>query len=277
MGLIAKALDPLVNLFRRQESFPDVCYDECNAAGLEASFTGLTPALCENGSNFRVLYDQCVLCVRRFTTNSTSEQSNEAVIPDFQRYLDYCETQNNETQLVDVNALLSSWSSHATAQTAIEESLSSAGYNITTTTTSSLNVTSPTTSSPDATATDSRISQANSSSPPNVEVIVPAVVVPVVTVSIGLVIAAFFFLRLRRKRRMALLREGNKGPDYEGKAQLHADSLRPELDGMAVTESELSGTAQLAELPAREPVGSEMDADNVRDSVSDARRRRDTD
>ncbi|KAL4938720.1 hypothetical protein BDV06DRAFT_225729 [Aspergillus oleicola] len=185
---------------------------------------------------------------------------------------------NNTTELVDVNALLSSLSSHASAQTALQETLSSAGINLITT--SSLNETSSTIFSTDTTASQTETSQsdstADSSSSPDVEVIVPAVVVPVVTISVGLAIAAFFFMRWRKKRRIALEQEGAMETDYEGKAELHADSFRAELGGVMM-ERELSGPLrqdQIAELPAREPVGNGMDADNLRDS--DARMRRDT-
>jgi hypothetical protein len=53
---------------------------------------------------------------------------------------------------------------------------------------------------------------------------------------------------------------GAAGDGFDDKAQLHADEFRPELDGLAVAKKKpVNVDEDLAELPAREPIGAEMD------------------
>jgi flagellar basal body-associated protein FliL len=100
-----------------------------------------------------------------------------------------------------------------------------------------------------------------------VKIIVPAVVVPVVVLLVVAVIAAWAFMHRRQRQQQEVDSSTTPGNNYEGKAQLHADPFRPELDAVATVKGKAlsPNESEVAELPARELVGSEMDADG-RDS-----------
>jgi hypothetical protein len=69
----------------------------------------------------------------------------------------------------------------------------------------------------------------------------------------------------RRKRRQYEGQGSRHATDFEGKAQLHADPFRSELDDENSMRKQLPSELQedgivVAELPSREPVGAEMDS-----------------
>jgi hypothetical protein len=77
-------------------------------------------------------------------------------------------------------------------------------------------------------------------------------------------------MRRRQRKRIEVRKQHGtlaSSDGYEAKAQLHADPFRPELDGRGVV-SEVASTSRetsdMAELPASEPVGSEMDSTSNR-------------
>jgi hypothetical protein len=78
--------------------------------------------------------------------------------------------------------------------------------------------------------------------------------VPTVAAIIGIISCILFHLRWCRSKQWPV-----SLPEYEeGKAQLHADESRPELDGRAINPGLADSQRVMAELPARELVGSEM-------------------
>ncbi|KAL2870123.1 uncharacterized protein BJX67DRAFT_378661 [Aspergillus lucknowensis] len=270
-----RTLDVLARRQTGSGEVPAVCFDDCNNAVLEAQNVGRVPELCAPDSTFTILREECASCITSQISNDNSsdgQSETDTLPPDFDQYIDYCESESDNPDSPDIVSLLESWSSLAATQSAIQETLSSLGYNFLTTSTDvstgTTSTTLPTTSTtllPTASATgnptESPNANSQSSTSPDIGVIVPAVVVPVVFVSLIAVFAAIFFLR-RRRRQTALERERGRKSDYEGKAQLHADAFRPELDAVdAVKKIYPSELAQneVAELPAREPVGSEMD------------------
>jgi hypothetical protein len=96
------------------------------------------------------------------------------------------------------------------------------------------------------------------------------VVVPVVVLSLVLVFVGCVLMRRRRRKRIEVQKQHGtlaSSDGYDPKAQLHADPFRPELDGRGVV-SEVASTSRetsvMAELPASEPVGSEMDSTSNR-------------
>ncbi|KAL3481074.1 hypothetical protein BJX99DRAFT_254052 [Aspergillus californicus] len=274
MNLFARGLaSPLAKKERRQLTnpveeliLPGQCYDDCNTAGLESN---LTPETCVS------FYDNCVSCAERFANSDDPDSGQSAVvIPGLSPVSVYCANETNSTNTVDLNSLLSSWSSLLETQSALQESLGSLGYNpssfatMTMTTDDGVGTVSPppTTSAPStASATDSASqndSTSNSPGSPNVKVIVPAVVVPIVVLLVVVAVVAWALMRRRQKRQTAM--GAASGEDHEGKAQLHGDGFRPELDANATTKKKTTLSAlnshAIAELPAREPVGGEMDA-----------------
>ncbi|KAL4782608.1 hypothetical protein BJX76DRAFT_287310 [Aspergillus varians] len=243
-------------------------------ASLLAQDTGLNPSLCATGSEFMQAYLTCVNCLEdTLSTNETSggrPAGNQ--ISNLNQIIGYCGGEESGTDTggaLDINSLLSSWSALASTQSAIQATLSSLGYNFSTTPTgtgtrtgtgvASTTLLGTATATATATATGGTDTGSDSSNS-NVKVIVPAVVVPVVVVLIAAVVAAWVFMR-RRQRRQGMEQNGVGKEEYEGKAQLHADSFRPELDSaMLVKATSTDRIDGVAELPAREPVGSEMDA-----------------
>ena len=238
-------------------------------ASLEAEQVGKSPALCDQDSNFSSLLDQCTDCVREATESGTA--SNDLIPPELSQYIDYCASLGNNTDQIDaveVSTLLASYSSLVASQSAIEEALSSVGYNLSTNTTDM-----PTTTTPEPRATPT-VSETAARSPdadmdkpdtnsPNTKVVVPAVVVPVV---VCLIAAAAVIWALMRRRRRQQMQQDNGFPEgFDGKAQLHADEFRPELEAVTPAKEKSTDPDEhrvVAELPARELVGSEMDATN---------------
>ncbi|KAL4864488.1 hypothetical protein BDV12DRAFT_201098 [Aspergillus spectabilis] len=269
------------DLIRRQSessTLPAPCYDDCNSAYLEAQHTGKVPELCEPGSAFLSLYDVCATCISA-NLNSTDADSTspEEEIPDFAQWVGYCEDAGYETGngtsnggADGINELLASWSSLSSSQSALQASLSSLGFEFSSTasTTSSdgnVNDDTSTTAPPQtstAPETANETANQNGTEPSNstdVGVIIPAVVVPVVVVFLIIAVVSWVVRRRRGKRRAAATLDDS----YEGKAQLHGNSSRFELSADSI-EYELDGDGSrhgndIAELPVREIVGSEMD------------------
>ncbi|KAL4804207.1 hypothetical protein BDV18DRAFT_161967 [Aspergillus unguis] len=276
----ASVFDILRRRVRRQQEqptdvqeVPDLCYDVCTYAARIAQQTGRTPSLCAADSSFMNSYETCTTCITVYTTGDAGNgTSANETISFLSGYINYCNNEGNGTDIVDIKDLLASWSSLEQSQSQIVESLASAGVDVTTTTTSQ-NATATTTTgtsgavpSETGNAADSDPSSAaeataadSSSSSDNIGVIVPAVVVPVVCV-LGAVVIAWVLLR-RRKKRRELEAAKTDTDSNEGKAQLHADEFRPELSGTAAAEMATDrDEGFVAELPARELVGSELDA-----------------
>lgn len=89
---------------------------------------------------------------------------------------------------------------------------------------------------------------------PSRQVLAPAIMVPTVAAIIGIIGCIFFYRRWRRSKQRPV-----SPPEYEeGKVQLHADEFRPELDVRAIDPELADSQRVMAELPARELVGSEM-------------------
>ena len=126
-------------------------------------------------------------------------------------------------------------------------------------------------------ATSSRSSSPPPATPPDrspehppgsiARTIVPAVVAPVVVVCIAFAILAYFLWRWRQRLRAQqakVLEESAEPSEFGGKAELPADKSRSELDGIATDagkgECKELDTNEVAELPAREVVAAEMDA-----------------
>ncbi|KAL5050839.1 hypothetical protein BDW71DRAFT_203557 [Aspergillus fruticulosus] len=264
-----------------------------DAAAVEAQSTGKSPALCAADSPFMDKYDQCTLCVERYPTDTTND-TIPAPVPDviassFSEFLEYCESLDNNTDIIDVNSLLASWSSLAITQSAIQETLSSLGYTNFSTTATTMETAADAsgletagTATPTATSVngDGEVENGNGdettpgSAGPPVGVIAPAVVVPVVVCLVAAVIA-WMFMRRRRKR-WEIEKAAATGDGFDGKAQLHADAFRPELDGLGTAKKNVLSVDEdedgLAELPAREPVGAEMDGQGRRELDGEGRK-----
>lgn len=196
-------------------------------------------------------------------TTKSGNASDDLIPAGFDQFIDYCASQGNGTDQIDavaVNTLLASYSSLVASQSALEDALSSRGYNLSTTTDT------PTTTTPETrpTLTASQTAGSGTDGPdtnsPNTKVIVPAVVVPVVC----LIAAAAVIWALMRRRRRRQMQQNNGDTDgFDGKAQLHADEFRPELEAVTIAKEKSTDPDEnsvVAELPAREPVGNEMDA-----------------
>ncbi|KAI9370919.1 hypothetical protein BJX61DRAFT_63335 [Aspergillus egyptiacus] len=236
---------------------PRQCYDACNAAALEAQAQDKSPALCEPGSDYMVAHRSCEDCIWSYLDElvSSSEGPEQDVVPLDLQFLGYCDDRLFE---------LLAFSSLLATQSALQESPSSTGYNFTTPTpTPRVESTPP---APPPTTTDSArqtetTAEPDSSESTPTQVIVPAVVVPVV--SLALAAASIWFL-IRRRHKRSKAQQAMLSQVYEeDKPQLHADSIRPELDAVTTARAELDQDSQVsgpAELPAREPVGAEMEA-----------------
>lgn len=142
-------------------------------------------------------------------------------------------------------------------KSSVDTQLSSLGFTDSTATsvavTSSMSTTS-TQPPPRIITSSSTTSPNNNGSGPSAQVLAPAITVPTVAALIGIFSCIFFYLRWRRSKQQPV-----SPPEYEeGKAQLHADEFRPELDGRAIDPELADSQRVMAELPARELVGSEM-------------------
>jgi hypothetical protein len=144
-------------------------------------------------------------------------------------------------------------------KSSVDAQLSSFGFMDSTTissatATSYMNTTSITQSPPRTITSSNTSSPINNGGGPSAQVLAPAITVPTVAAIIGIISGIFFYLRWRRSKQQPV----SPPEDEEGKAQLHADEFRPELDGRAINPELAGSQSVMAELPARELVGSEM-------------------
>ncbi|KAL2813847.1 hypothetical protein BJX63DRAFT_393422 [Aspergillus granulosus] len=76
------------------ETIPGVCYDECNAAGLEAQLVGKTKSLCNGPSPFMDMLADCRSCCDRWGEDDNLT-FDEGLMPDFQQFLGFCQDQDD--------------------------------------------------------------------------------------------------------------------------------------------------------------------------------------
>ncbi|KAL2848414.1 hypothetical protein BJY01DRAFT_246426 [Aspergillus pseudoustus] len=242
------------------ENIPAQCFDVCNSAALEAQHENNNATLCAPNSTFLNLLDSCSRCIEQNVAAGNGTASPETVAQDFQDWLGFCGSDNGNIGS-PVVAILAGYDFSTTATATIT---GDAQTNIAATPGGSSSTLTPT-GSPTDTATINGDGGGDGSGSPDIGVLVPAVVVPGVVVFVLLVGCAFMFRR--RKQRIQIPRHGALGDGYETKAQLHADPFRSELDGrglVAEAPSRSDGASTIAELPARELVGSEMDSTSNR-------------
>ncbi|KAI9038947.1 uncharacterized protein KD926_010047 [Aspergillus affinis] len=253
-----------VSLARRQDItfIPGQCYDDCNDTALGVQQDSKNSSICEANSPFQQALGLCRECINAFAKddNSTSCGDNgwDSVRSTFQRFLNLCEGSTNTTDAQKVVELLSS-------KSVLDCSLAQLTGTGTGTETTTSALTTTTTSESPGMITITAIPSNSASSSLNAEVIAPSVVVPVMVV-IAAIIAAALFMRRRRRRRQkqtpgddAAIDSDNKS-GFFGKLELPADSFRPELEGANPAEMRVANPGVIAELPAREVVGSELDA-----------------
>lgn len=255
------------SIIRPTQSIPShLPSPKTDEAAIEPQTLGKTPELCASNSTFQVALANCEECVAGSNqTSNVGQQLN----PTFAQWLNFCATQNDDSPAATLETLLSSKSSIAAAESSIDARIASLQGN------SSIASTSATTTlSGDATSATQPPNQITvyatssntippSSDSPRVSVIVPAVVVPVVVVIVAVVVGAVFLRRRRRSKRAHIGSVVVAAEDeYKGKPELHADEFRPELEDNRTVELDTVKPTQreAAELPAREVVGSEMDA-----------------
>ncbi|KAL3448807.1 hypothetical protein BJX65DRAFT_306811 [Aspergillus insuetus] len=90
-------------------------------AALEAQASNNIDIICAPHSVFLDLRVDCTTCIERFIAAENGTALQQDLGPTFQQWINYCDTVeiNNSTQEVDINALLSSWSSLAATQSAL--------------------------------------------------------------------------------------------------------------------------------------------------------------
>jgi len=280
MEFLRRALRALVR--RDNTTVPALCYAACNNAYLAAQNLGQNAALCAANSTFLTSFTDCQdCCLANGYTNATLQTYVE---PEFAPFLNYCSAQSAQpeggsgtpltsigtagptpiTSSVNLAQSSSLASMLSQAKLSLMAEASSLGLVLGTTEQVTSTVFYTAKPSPSQNAT----SASATSSPPltkststNRAWIAGAVIGPLFFVA--LVILAFWLWR-RRKRR-TVVTAYRQQPDEENKedmikAQLHADSLqiqRHELEGHPTAEL---GDERVPELPALEPVGSELSA-----------------
>ncbi|KAJ5698028.1 hypothetical protein N7462_000033 [Penicillium macrosclerotiorum] len=140
---------------------PGVCYNDCNDAALEAESSGKTPELCDSDSAFSVGLGNCRNCISHYA-RSASEIYSQTLLPSFAQFLDYCSevqatassttepstttstattitsaTVVTNTAFIGTSAAISvtgnqSFSSRATGQVIVSDTLNSAGRSLST-------------------------------------------------------------------------------------------------------------------------------------------------
>ncbi|CAG8983387.1 hypothetical protein HYALB_00000554 [Hymenoscyphus albidus] len=210
---------------------------------IEAQKTGTSPALCAPNSTFQVGYHNCQDCVQKFGDPTA------AIPSDFQPFIEYCAQPAQSITSAAITGPTSSITSFSSLPNFTE----------TTTATATVYFTSspPVTASvanlqADETTLPSPISNSETSSTSkNHTGVAGAVISPALVL---LSVASFFFMRRRRNRKVRdaqAMRERGGEDDITGyKAQIHGDS-------MVKVHHELPAE-DWPELPAREPVGSEL-------------------
>ncbi|KAL4928885.1 uncharacterized protein BDV17DRAFT_291212 [Aspergillus undulatus] len=255
-----------------EQSYPAACLDECSLSSEESQSVGNDPDICSPDSSFWHLYDGCTSCIEESisTGNSTGNSMGEQAggnVNELEQFADFCEAERNTTVSVRIDELLSSWSSLASTQSVIQDMLSSLGYNSSSTTTTpntsifhgSTTITA--TSTPTASDNQNETARApvSDSTSPNLGVIIPAIVVPVLIIPLASLFAACVVMGRRRRRRIEFEQRRAAGELYVGKAQHHADPAVAVVKNRA-SETSRTSAGEIAELPAREPRGGRMDA-----------------
>ncbi|KAH0543415.1 hypothetical protein FGG08_002273 [Glutinoglossum americanum] len=234
---------------------------------LEAQNIGKVPQLCTPGSMFLSALASCEMCID-VHTNSTGFTSPSG----FQQFLDYCSAvptpSSSTTGSPDLVSLVAAFSSALGSLSAYMASHTLipplTGTGLATTlgnTTASL----PSTVSI-ATARETSGLSSLISSPPlrtSRKWVIGAVVGPLIFITIGAVMG-WIFLRKRYKFSLTRVEPEHSNAledEYKDKPMLHADSIKPaQVGNMGVGARE-----EAAELPAREGVGPELAADELRD------------
>ncbi|OKO95843.1 hypothetical protein PENSUB_10864 [Penicillium subrubescens] len=220
-------------------------------------FTGLNAVRRDSPSDIsEACYNGCN-CIAK-SSASTSSSASLNWLSSFKQFLNFCQEQDtggkNNTVIADVSKIVSLLEE----KSLVDAQLSSFGFMDSTTissvTATSMKTTSTTQSPPRTITSSSTSSPIKNGSGPSAQVLAPAITVPTVAAIIGFISCIFFYLRWRRSKQQPV-----SPPEYEeGKAQLHADEFRPELDGRAINPELADSQRVMAELPARELVGSEM-------------------
>ncbi|CAG8955837.1 hypothetical protein HYFRA_00011706 [Hymenoscyphus fraxineus] len=248
LSRVVRGIAQSFQLWKRDSTIvPAACYSQCNNAYIDAQKIGKTPALCAKNSTFQVEYLSCQDCV---LINSDSDPTAAiSITTRFQSFLDYCAQPAQSITSAAITGPTSSITSFSSLPNFTE----------TTTATATVYFTSspPVTGSvanlqADETNLPSQIS--NSGTPPISKShtwVAGAVIGPALVL---LSVASFFFIRRRRNRKVRdaqAMRERGGEDDATGyKAQLHGDSV-------VKVHHELPAE-DWPELPAREPVGSEL-------------------
>ncbi|KAJ0123513.1 hypothetical protein J7T55_011978 [Diaporthe amygdali] len=69
---------------------PNICYDSCNNAYIEAQSRGEAPSLCDQDSAFTNYYEGCIACMDQNATQ-IQDSTRQALDSFFSEYIDYCE------------------------------------------------------------------------------------------------------------------------------------------------------------------------------------------
>ena len=232
-------------------------------AALNAQHVGKNPSLCAPDSGFQQSFRACEKCLNQFR-NDCSVSVPDDLVPSMQKYVDYCNDATGSGNDLEANAqkiqlLVKSNACLSSSLADLQSSLSHSSTEAPPAATSARPSSSPPATPPD---------RSPEQPPGNIaRTIVPAVVAPVAVVCIAFAILAYFLWRWRQRLRAKeakVLEEIAEPSEFGGKAELPADKSRSELDGIA-TDAGNEGckeldTNEVAELPAREVVAAEMDA-----------------
>jgi hypothetical protein len=266
-------------------------------AYIAAEQLGENPALCAANSTFFTSYTACQNCVVA-NGDPTKVSLQTSVEPEFAPFINFCSAQSAQPALgtgasstsTETATPIPVTSSVNLAQLSLSQAklsllaeASSLGLDLGTTE----QVTSTVFYTPKATSSQNSTSTCEISPLPKVQLLTiiaalaatPSPPITKVTTSInrawiaGAVVGPIFFVALgilafwlwRRRKRRTVVTADSQQPDEENKedmikAQLHADSLqiqRHELEGHTTTEL---CNERVQELPALEPVGSELSA-----------------
>ncbi|KAH8591048.1 hypothetical protein B0O99DRAFT_598577 [Bisporella sp. PMI_857] len=258
-------------LWRRDNTIvPAICFTPCNDAFIEAQKIGLNPSLCTLDSVFTLGIQECNQCVvaNGGSTNDTSLASY--VSPQFASFINYCTSllssyESTTTKDSSQIALQSLYIEQGGVISSFEARLSSleAAKNHTTTiyqtqtsfqVSATLVVSDPSATHVGASRSKSRVWIAGP--------VIGGLVVILAIVGIAL------WIRRRKIRQAAVDRKATEQNSPAEKAQLHGDSLDPvkhkaQLHGESHVVHELEANTgndiTKVELPAPDPIGSELD------------------
>ncbi|KAF9885043.1 hypothetical protein FE257_000774 [Aspergillus nanangensis] len=271
------------------QAIPGACSLSCKAALVEAESSSLSPKTCEETSTFQRLLQGCTRCIEEeniarqnaYWIFGTTGENHDETMETLEQFIAYCAPINQDSEAASITSLLSA-RAHLTARAyGLERRVSddmsfysdasfyseSTSLGGTTTTTSEAITRQPTltlTSSAGSSSTLITLYATAGASPPasngpQLNVIIPAVVVPVVFI-IAVAVVGVLYLRRRWKQKPATPTQPPQETDDAGKSELHADAFRPELHGGSdpLPVKKENKPSEMAELPAHEPVGSEM-------------------